>query len=45
MNSEYIFAPALGIQLPWSISSIELKEDNGNKELHINIEFRSAATS
>ena len=39
MNSEHLFAIALGLKHPWSISNVELKTINGKKELHITIGF------
>ena len=39
MNSEYIFAMALGLQNPWILTGVEFKTVNSKKELHLNIGF------
>ena len=44
MNSEQIFNIALGLQTPWKINQIEIKEiEDGSKELHIEIGFTKGA--
>lgn len=39
MNSEALFAMALGLQNPWILTGVEFKAVNNKKELHINIGF------
>jgi transposase len=40
MNSEHLFKMALGVELPWEVTGVELKGDRLNKELHITINFK-----
>ena len=42
MNSELIFAAALGIQAPWFINTV--KFDAANKRLDIHIDFKRGST-
>ena len=39
MNSKEIFQLALNLQKPWFVSSIELTEESGQKELHLTIDY------
>ncbi len=39
-NSTELFQMALGISDPWYITSVHFEEQNGIKELHINISFK-----
>ncbi len=39
MNSKEIFQLALNLQKPWFVSSIELTEESGHKELHLIIDY------
>jgi transposase len=40
MNSEALFSQALGLQSPWSVSSVSFKEGEGRvRELHLNVSF------
>lgn len=43
MNSEYLFKMALGIELPWEISSVNFETSDGTQELHINIDFKKGS--
>jgi len=38
-NSKEIFTIALGLNLPWQVSSVSFKENNKTKELHIDLSF------
>jgi transposase len=40
MNSEHLFALALGIVTPWEITKINFQERQEGKELHIYIDFK-----
>lgn len=40
MKSEELFAMGLGLLPPWEVVSVDLKENEGVKELHINIDFQ-----
>jgi transposase len=40
MNSEALFSQALGLQSPWSVSSVSFKEGESRvRELHLNVSF------
>jgi len=39
-NSKEIFNIALGIVLPWQVSSVYFKEENNKRELHIELAFQ-----
>lgn len=41
MNSEKIFAMALGLQSPWTVEKKEFKQTATGKQLHIVIGYRS----
>jgi hypothetical protein len=45
MNSEYLFAMALGIGAPWEVISVEFKQltTNTSKVLYINIDFKKGS--
>lgn len=43
MNSEQIFSIALGLISPWSVSSIEFKQENGERQIHISIGYENAS--
>ena len=40
MRSEDIFAMGLGLTSPWEVTTVEFKEVDGLKELHISIDFK-----
>lgn len=40
MRSEEIFAMGLGLPSPWEVTTVEFKEFDGLKELHISIDFK-----
>ena len=40
MKSEQLFAKGLGLLPPWEVVSVDLIEEEGVKELHINIDFK-----
>ena len=45
MNSEHLFAMAIGISTPWKITEVKFQgtEDSASKELHISIDFERGA--
>ena len=44
MNSEQLFAAALGLPSPWNIKEVKLLDsESKNKELHIYIEYQKGS--
>lgn len=43
MNSEFIFAQALGLSTPWQIREVEFSREGGERILHIYIDFERGA--
>lgn len=40
MNSEQIFAMALGLEAPWEVSNISFEiNSSGSKDLHIHLDY------